>query len=188
MVTTGSAIEKIAERTSENREMWRQAIRQRRTEFTDIYGMPFRNELSSPTIHEYHISISPDLEYYERFQLKLLVNTQNAINPDNFNFYMGNPATSESTENLVDLTPYLIEQEGEWVTGDGYFPSEDIDDRDEAGSYYDILDACSLMTAMEYTEKVDTVLRPDNKLIRITSGEACEVTLILYVKYSTINR
>lgn len=188
MVTLADALEQVTERTVETRTLWRQAIRQRRTEFTDIYGVPYQNEKNSKKIHEYHIGIPLDLAYYERFQFKLFISSANAINPDTFKFEMGDPGTPDDVEIMVDLTDYLEEQQGEWVTGDGYFPSENIDDRDESGSFYDILDACGLLKAVDGDDAVNTVLRPGNKLIRITSVEDCDVSFIPYFKCSTVNR
>lgn len=188
MVTIWDALERNAERSVETRNMWRQAIRQRRTEFTDIYGVPYPNEANSKRTHEYHIGIPLDLAYYERFQFKLYVDAANAINPETFKFYMGDPATPDTSEIMIDLTDYLEEQQGEWVTGDGYFPSESIDDRDEAGSFYDILDACGLVKVALGDDAVNTILRPGNKLIRITSTEDCDVLFIPYFKCSTVNR
>lgn len=191
MITVGQAIERLAERTSENKERWRQALRQRRTEYTDIYGIPYVSETGSNKTFEYHIAISPDLEYYERFQFKLLVKDAGTIDPNGFRFYMGRPADSEQREQLVELTDYLEEQQGEWIDGNGYFPEEDI--TNDSDSFYDILDAVGLVMAEdrdedEKTSDMNAILSPGNKLVRITSDTACDVTLILFAKYSTINR
>lgn len=191
MITAGQAIERIAERTSENRSKWAQALRQRRTEYTDIYGIPYESELNSNTRFEYHISVSTDLEYYERYQFKLFVKANGAINPNGFHVYMGRPADAAEgvAERMIDLTDYFEEQQGIWVDGSGYFPEEDIDT--DVSSFYDVLDAVGMVMAEDNDGKVadmNAILSPGNKLMRIESSTPCEVTLILFLKYSTVNR
>lgn len=187
-LTMGQAIERIAERTVENHERWKQALKQRRTEYTDIYGIPYENELkgTAEKTAEFHIRISPDLEYYERYQFKLVVSgAETAISK--FRIWIGTPESADEEENLVELTPYFQEQSVEWVTGNGYFPEDDDGDSD-AGAFYDVLDACSLLTAEDRDDDVDTILEPGNKIIRIKSDVACDVTYQLFLKYSTVNR
>lgn len=188
----GTAINRIAERTAENRQFWGQALRQRRTEYTDVYGIPYRSEIESNKHFTYHIMISPDLEYYERFQFKLYVETETAgatIDPDLFKFEMTDTETYDEEiddYDWIDLSAYLIIQQDEWPDGTGYFPSEEIGDSDTF-DFYDILDACGLLAEENEAEKT-MLLKPGNKLIRITSPTKCDVTLNLVLKYSTINR
>lgn len=198
-----TAINRIAERTYDNRQLLGQTLRQRRTEYTDVYGIPYRSELESDKTFEYHILISPDLEYYERFQFKLSVDAQGSIDPDRFTLKMTDTRTyDEDTGKYkwVDLSPYLAEQQDEWVDGSGYFPSEPIGDNDTS-DFYDILDACGLIELEdEQTEQSEGIeipdserrktmlLEPGNKLIQIKSPTKCDVVLNLVLKYSTINR
>lgn len=186
-MTVNEALERVSEITYENRERWRQALRQRRTEYTDIYGIPYENELSNTKkTAEFHIRISPDMEYYERFQFKLVVSNATA-SIGSFRIWIGTPETSDEAENLVELTDYFEEQSVEWITGNGYFPEDDDGDSD-AGAFYDVLDACSLLTAEGNDDAVDTILEPGNKVIRIKADVPCDVTLQLFMKYSTVNR
>lgn len=190
MITMGQAIERLAERTSENRERWKESLRQRRTEFTDIYGIPYEDELQgvSEKKAQFHIRISPDLEYYERFQFKLVVSgAQSSIGSFQVKVIAPDPDEPESDWAKVNLTDYLEEQSVDWVTGNGYFPESDDGDSD-AGAFYDILDACSLLTAEGKDDDVDTILEPGNKIIQINSDTACDVILQLFLKYSTVNR
>lgn len=191
MITTGQAIERLAENTYENKQRWKQALKQRRTEYTDIYGIPMVSELNNNRVFEYHVAISTDLEYYERFQFKLFVTANGAIDPDDFTFLIGKPGDTEDLRHLVDITPYLEEQTGEWVDGSGYFPEEDIDS--DVNSFYDVLDAVGLIMAEdrdedEKTGDMEAILSPGNKIVRIESGTSCDVMFIPYIKYSTINR
>lgn len=201
-----TAVNRIAEKTYENKQLWGQAMRQRRTEYTDVYGIPYRSELQSNKTFEYHIMISPDLEYYERFQFKLYVETKTegaTIDPDEFVLRMTDTSTyDEDTGKYewVDLSPYLMEQQDEWPDGSGYFPSEPIGSND-LRDFYDVLDACGIIeledeqteqstkTVIPDEERRKTMLlEPGNKLIQIKSPTNCDVTLILVLKYSTINR
>lgn len=189
-LTLGQALERLAERTSENRDRWKQSLKQRRTEYTDIYGIPYENELkgAAEKTAEFHIRISPDLEYYERYQFKLVVsNAESTINT--FRIWIVQPDSDIPPEDWekVELTDYLEEQSVEWVTGNGYFPEDDDGDSD-AGAFYDVLDACSILTAEDKDDDVETILSTGNKIIRIKSDVSCDVTLQLFLKYSTVNR
>lgn len=189
-LTLGQALERLAERTSENRDRWKQSLKQRRTEYTDIYGIPYENELkgAAEKTAEFHIRISPDLEYYERYQFKLVVsNAESTINT--FRIWIVQPDSDIAPEDWekVELTDYLEEQSVEWVTGNGYFPEDDDGDSD-AGAFYDVLDACSILTAEDRDDDVETILSTGNKIIRIKSDVSCDVTLQLFLKYSTVNR
>lgn len=202
----GTAINRIAERAYDSRELMGQSLRQRRTEYTDVYGIPYRSELESEKTFAYHIMISPDLEYYERFQFKLYVETVEegaTIDPDRFTIKMTDTSTYDEdndTYEWVDLTDYLREQEDEWPDSSGYFPSEPIGSSD-VRDFYDVLDACGLIelededreksegiTIPDEKRRKTILLEPGNKLIQIKSPTACDVTLNLVLKYSTINR
>lgn len=195
MITAGQAIERLAENTYENKQRWKQALKQRRTEYTDIYGIPMVSELNSNTAFEYHVAISTDLEYYERFQFKLFVKANGSIDPDGFTFAIGRPGTAgdpDDTRDLVDISAYLEEQTGEWVDGSGYFPEEDIG-TDVSGSFYDVLDAVGMIMAEDRDQEdkeddMNAILNPGNKIVRIESDTPCEVMFIPYIKYSTVNR
>ena len=69
--TYEDAINRLAERTSENRKELRKSRLQRRTEFTDLYGVPFTAQGDGNNPATFYISISPDLIYFLRFQFKL---------------------------------------------------------------------------------------------------------------------
>lgn len=70
-ITYEEALNRIAERTSDNIRELRKTRLQRRTEFTDLYGVPFYAQGDSGSPATFYISISPDLVYFLRFQFKL---------------------------------------------------------------------------------------------------------------------
>lgn len=187
----GTAVNRIAERTYESRRLWGQSMRQRRTEYTDVYGIPYTSEIESNKKFIYRILISPDLEYYERFQFKLHVEANGKIDPDLFRLEMTDTETYDDDDyDWVDLSPYFAEQQNEWVDGTGYFPTEAIGET-ESNDFYDILDACGMVALEDKangTDRKSMLLNAGSKLIRISSPVKCDVTLTLVLKYSTINR
>ena len=47
------AINRIAEQTYDNKRLWSQSLKQRRTEFTDVYGIPYYQfELESHVVFQ----------------------------------------------------------------------------------------------------------------------------------------
>lgn len=184
------AINRIAEQTYDNKRLWSQSLKQRRTEFTDVYGIPYYSEVDSSKTFQCHMAIPLDLEYYMRFQFKLIVKTDQTFDPYQFLFYMTDAETYDEGAypdgedyDWVNLTPYLIEQTDVWPDGKGYFPSDGSDDAE----YYDILDACGLMEASNndaIKEQKDMLLRGGNKIIKIKSPITAEVIFQLFFKAS----
>lgn len=197
-LTMGQAIERIAERTVENRELLKRTLVQRRNTPTSIYGIRFYNELVGATKHfETHFTVMPSLEYWMRFGFNLNVATIEEgapIDPFQFTFEIGNPsiekkdAEDEEDEGMVDITPYLLEQSNEWVDGSGYYPTINWEDGDETSAEYNILDVCSLLEAEGKQDEVDYILEPGVKLVRITSKTPCNIEWIPDISYTTVNR
>lgn len=86
----------------------------------------------------------------------------------------------------IDVTDYLIAQhDGDWIEGEGLYPNGSLD---EDSGFYDLLEVATMLQSEEEYEKVETLLRPGFKEIRIVSDAPFQVTLINYLKYSHINR
>lgn len=193
MIDEWQAINIIAERAYENRKQLKQARRQRRTEFVDIYGVPMPMEAVTSSVYETRLFISLDHEYWERFGFKLRVVCDQDISPDEFVFKIGERDSNEDSPRPIDISEYLEGQYGYWVEGDGYYPTDteyDLgnEDVDDPGYYYDILDACSLMWAEGRETAVNQILRAGTKVVRVECPIPCEVTFVPFIKYSTINR
>lgn len=202
MIEEWKAINIIAERAYENRKQLKQARRQRRTEFVDVYGVPMPLEYvgtkSGLREYETRVYVSNDLNYWERFQFKMEVMFDGEIDPDDFKFLIGERDDTVGDENLVDLSAELESQNGIWVDKAGYYPADEIveetedDDEeevaDDAGFFFDILEACSLKWADGDEENVNEILRSGTKVIQIQTPVESEVTFIPFIKYSTINR
>lgn len=67
------AFDILAERTLQNMEDIRQKNLQRRHQVVDLYGVEYSRlgDVNNPAV--VYISISPDMEYIERFQFKLII-------------------------------------------------------------------------------------------------------------------
>lgn len=183
----GTAINRIAERTSESRQLWSESLKQRRTEFTDVYGVPYKSEIDSSKKFLCHIAIPLDLEYYMRFQFKIIVRTSNDFDPNGFTFEMADADTYDKGAydgedyHWIDLSSELEEQVGVWPNGDGYFPAEGSYDD---GDFYDILDACCLLQADGHEDDREELLKGGSKVIRITSPVTAEIIFQLFFKAS----
>ena len=70
-ITYEEALNRIAEVTKDSRDELRKSRLQRRTEFTDLNGVPFVAQGDADHPAQFYISISPDLVYFLRFQFKL---------------------------------------------------------------------------------------------------------------------
>lgn len=82
----------------------------------------------------------------------------------------------------VDITPYLMAQFGEWINGEGIYPSLEI------GQDYDVLEVASDLTAEGNESDAQKLITPGYKLIEIASNSPFQVTLVNYLKYSHLNR
>lgn len=180
-ITVENAISRVAERASDNATELRKSRLQRRTEFTDLYGVPFYAESvynESNDVHEakFYISVSPDLVYFMRYQFKLFI--QKSAAPDDGDFHI--------VMNGVDITDYLIEQEdGMWLDAEGLYPTNAVEGVED---FYDILDVASVMYNEGNTDNVNKLLNPGFKTMKVTSTDSFKITMYLYMKYSVTGK
>lgn len=73
MTSYGDVLEALAERTVDNRHQLSQSKQQRRTNFVDLYGIPFVAQGDATHPATFYISVSPDLVYFERFAFKFVI-------------------------------------------------------------------------------------------------------------------
>lgn len=101
-----NAIQRIAERTVDNTTELLKTRRQRRTEFTDLFGIPHTAQGDSATPAAFYISISKDMIYELQFCFKLVIQP--------FNMTVGNGGTDSAlvtvkgrnlTTNGTTITP-----------------------------------------------------------------------------------
>lgn len=94
----------------------------------------------------------------------------------------------------VDITPYLLEQQDmeadePLFDGEGVYPNRDL--AEDVENFYDILDVCSVLTALgddESIEQRDKILKPRFKKVEISSDAPFGIDAYLYVKYSAVGR
>lgn len=131
------------------------------------------------------------------------VNNRNlSIENDNITPNPHNHTTQSHTHNLVsglslthttssnfrvaiegmDITPYLMAQYGEWIDGEGVFPSLEIDED------YDILEVASDFMAEGREDDVDKLVRSGYKPVTITSDGPFQVTMVVWIRFSHVNR
>lgn len=72
-MTNEEALLRVAERTLENREQLKRSTTQRRTKFSDLYGIEYLRQGDANNPATFYISVSPDFVYYERFAFKLQI-------------------------------------------------------------------------------------------------------------------
>lgn len=82
----------------------------------------------------------------------------------------------------VDVTPYLMAQYGEWIAGEGVYPSLDI------GQNYDILEVASDLYAEGRETDAEKLVSAGYKKVQISSGSPFSVTMVMYLKYSHMSR
>lgn len=83
----------------------------------------------------------------------------------------------------IDVTPYLMAQYGgAWLNGEGVYPSLKI------GEDYDLLEVASDLIGEGRKADADKIMSSGYKAIEITASSPFSITLVLYSKYSHLNR
>lgn len=175
MMTIDEALNLVAEVAGDNKREMLKSRFQRRTEYTDLYGVPFYAESDENNEAKFFISISPDLVYMMRFQCKIYI-TGYEGDGDDFTIELAG----------ADITDYLIaQQDGDWIDGDGLFPSNAVEDETD---FYDIMEVASVLYAEGDEDTANDLLKPGFKQMVISSDAPFSVTMYLYCKYSTTAR
>lgn len=206
----GTALSVLSEKTSDNTKSIRRNNLQRRDEFVDLYGIEFHRNGSADSPAVFHVSVSGDAAYMERFQFKLVIepfqvsselaltSTSLSItdddnitpNPHNHQLVAGVtniPVTaSDFTIEVegIDITPYLraqVEEGGwNWFSGEGVYPSSNLEES------FDLMEVASDIEA----EGGDgsKILRQGWKPITLRGSQPFSATLVLYLKYQHMNR
>lgn len=82
----------------------------------------------------------------------------------------------------IDVTPYLMAQYDSWISGEGIYPSLDINKN------YDILQVASDLVAEGNESGAGTLTCSGYKKVEISSGGPFDVVLVNYLKMSHANR
>lgn len=199
MMTLGKQLNILAEKTYDLKKNMSEKDKQRRNQVVDLYGVDFYREshLTSDGEHlaSIWVSISPDLVYYERFQFKLYIaNTEATDFKVKVRTDVKNDDGSYDKDKKIDITPYLIAQEnGAWITGASEYPypTDDVGeepDPSKPAKSYDMLEVISDMYAEGKDNYATALERPEFKRFQIVADKPFSVALILYLKYSHLNR
>jgi len=222
-----SAVNRIGERTYDQRQANKQSSNQRRNTFVDIYGLDIARQGDTNNHACFGVSISPDLIYYERWEFKIdirpfampvagggttdsvnatvantsLTTNGTTITPNphghataphshnltagisiipstisNFEVFIGTPEMSDA--DMINLTEHLKAQHpGEWPSGQGLFPSGELDK-------FDILKAVGRL----HDWQKGAVLTSGYKIIQFRANGVFNASLVNYLKYSAVNR
>ena len=176
IITLDSYLSRIAEKTVDNTSQLRNAVNQRRNGMEDLYGVAFTANGTASKPAKFHISVSPDLVYYEQFAFKFIISDVGQAT-DNWRVVVSG----------ADITAELREQVGEsnWMDGAGIFPKVSLG---KPNSFFDFLDvACVLNLEEDYT-RMNEVLKPEFKAIEVYSDTTFTLEAHLYLKYSHLNR
>lgn len=73
IMTYEQFLNRLAERTYDNTRQLKRVIEQRRNGMEDLYGVEFTHNGDAEHPATFYVSVSPDLVYYERFALKLII-------------------------------------------------------------------------------------------------------------------
>lgn len=196
-----SVLNVLSERTYENKKNISEKDKQRRNQVVDLFGIDL-SRISSPSKKEagkedavLYVSVSSDLIYYERFQFKIYIDDTTATDFQIIAWIKVEKSADEYEWEEFDLTPYLIEQEdGEWIDGENggnAWPnnSDIVDtDPDEPPNAYDVLDVASTLEAEGKREYAEALLRPGFRKFYVRANGSFFAAMILYLKYSHLNR
>ncbi len=201
-----SVLNIISEKTYENKKNLSEKDKQRRNQVVDLFGIDISRQ-SKPSRHAsgkdeatLYVSVSSDLVYYERFQFKIYIEDTTAQNFQIIARANVESSTGDYEPQEIDLTPYLkAQQDGEWIDGENWdnqnynmaWPNNsDVVQAtpEEPPNAYDILDVASTMYAEGKNEEADALLRPGLKQFFVRAESGFYAAMILYLKYSHLNR
>lgn len=220
-VAFASDLDVVAEQTYKNRKSIERSNTQRRDEFVDLYGIEYHRNGSNGKPATFHVSVSGDAAYIERFEFKIVIepfqmlvsptvsptslsididvdghtaifNDSVTPNPHTHNISAGITDVPVTADDFriecegIDITPYLKAQceEGgmEWISGEGVFPSTDVEQS------FDLIEVACDMKAEGNDDDADKILRQGWKPIKLISESAFSATMVLYLKYQHMNR
>ena len=204
-----TAFRVLSEKTHDNTKAIEKDNRQRRDEFVDLYGIEFHRNGSSDSPAVFHVSVSGDEAYMQRFQFKLVIEpfqvmadmalTSTSLNisgnnitpnPHNHQLVAGvtNIPVTASDFTIecegIDITPYLraqVEENGwDWFDGEGVYPSTALEES------FDLIQvACDIEAEGGDGSKI---LRKGWKPITLRGSQPFSATMVVYLKYQNMGR
>lgn len=208
------AYNRLSERIYDNTKELDRTRKQRRTEFTDLYGVPYQAIGDNNVPATFYISISPDLVYYMRFQFKLAIqpflstvsggtgnaevqvqNTSLSVSNNNITPNPHKHDTVPHTHNLISGVTATHTTSDNFTISIGGVDITDYLIEQHDGSW---IDGEGLYPSKEIdnvydvldvagllsTEEREKLLVPEFKEISIKSDSPFSATMYLYLKYS----
>lgn len=201
----------LAERTHDLKKNISEKDKQRRNQVVDLFGEDISRQSSNGEA-TMHVSVSPDLVYYERFQFKIYIDDAPTLT--NFQVWawlLVKQSNGSYQRQNVDLTPYLkataVDEDGQilpWVNGDNggkAWPNDNLDEgaskpedqeddpqEVETANFYDLLEVADMMYAEGKDEIAEGLLRPELKKFRFIADQNFFASMIMYLKYSHLGR
>lgn len=114
ILTLEEALNRVAERTAENKKTIDRMLKQRRNQVVDMYGVEYTRQGGAGAPARFYISISPDMVYLERFEFKLIVqpflSTTGGLTPTSLNLRGVGTERKESVTpselaDMLEITP-----------------------------------------------------------------------------------
>lgn len=174
---------RLTARVVDNREKIERDLLQRRDQVTDLHGVEFTRNAAQGVPAVFFVSISPDMTYLTRFEFKLLISQYTQFSPTEEPIVVPvDKSGYRVSVDGVDVSAYLAAQHDGWISGEGVYPSLDIE------KMYDLLEASSDMRADGNIELAERVVAPGYKRIEVSGTSLFTVTMQLTCKFGHANR
>lgn len=188
--TIEQGLEALAEKVKDCEKRLNQMANQRRLQVVDLFGIEFIGTTTEDKkVANYNISISPDMVYLERFQFKIFM-IDESQNPTNFTVSI----------NGIDITDYLKLQASELEDGHymgqgtkvEIYPkkafNDDSDTPNNLNGSFDLIDIANLLCDEDRDDDANKILTSGIKKITIRASKEFTASILLYLKYSHLNR
>lgn len=191
------SVTKLVNTVKDTKDRVIQSSRQRRGGVTDLFGVDYTDTIRNTEdiegdkkgVANYHLTISGDLDRFQRWFLKVIVHNNvgdseqvnvRPLTDVHLKVYANNSTTKMQKE--IDLTPYLKSMwKCNWIGdakgGEGIFPNG------EPMEGYDLMKLAWYLN----DEEREALYSPGEKLFQVLAIGDVNITLRLYLKFSHIN-
>ena len=176
-------LERLSARVVDTKEKLERDLLQRRDQVTDLHGVEFTRNAAKDVPAVFFISISPDMTYLSRFEFKLLISEYTQFSPTEEPVVVPVDKSGFRVKvDGVDVSAYLAAQYDGWISGEGVYPSLNVEDA------YDLLEASSDMRADGYEALAERIVSPGYKRIEVSGTSLFTATIQVTCKFGSTNR
>lgn len=183
--TIEQGLEALAEKVKDCEKRLNQMANQRRLQVVDQFGIEYIGTTTEDKkVANYNISISPDKVFLERFQFKVFM-IDESQNPTNFTVSI----------NGIDITDYLKLQASELEDGHYMGQGEKVEiypkralTGDNLNGSFDLIDVANMLSDEDRDDEADDIQSAGIKKITIRASREFTASILLYLKYSHLNR